>query len=76
LLKCRNIVDDADLLVARELPWQRRMEIQLHLLFCTHCRRYVRQLRPLINAVPFMHSKATDQEVSDIMKKCSESGDP
>jgi hypothetical protein len=76
VLKCRDVVDDADLLVAGELPWQRRLQVWIHLLICKYCRLYVRQLRVLIDAVPFMHRKATDQEVSDIMKKCDESGDP
>lgn len=67
MLRCREIVQDADLLLAAELPWQRRIAVKLHLLMCRHCRRYVRQLRALIRAVPFMHRKASDEEVSRIM---------
>jgi anti-sigma factor ChrR (cupin superfamily) len=67
VLSCREIVQDADRLLAAELPWRRRVAVKLHLLMCRHCRRYVRQLRALIHAVPFMHSKASDEEVTKIM---------
>lgn len=75
MLKCRDIVENADLLIAGELPWPRRLQVRLHLLFCKYCRLYVGQLRLLIDAVPFMHRSATDQEVDDVMKKCDESVD-
>ncbi len=67
MLSCREVVRDSDLLLAGELPWQRRLSLKMHLLMCHHCRRYVRQLRVLIRAVPFMHGKASDEEVSEIM---------
>jgi len=67
VLSGRDVVRDADLLLADELAWQRRLSLKMHLLICRHCRRYVKQLRALIRAVPFMHSKASDEEVSEIM---------
>lgn len=67
MLNCRQVVKDTDLLLADELPWQRRMSIKMHLLMCRHCRRYVRQLRVLIRAVPFTHNKVSDEEVAAIM---------
>lgn len=67
MLNCRKVVEDSDLLLADELPWRRRLPVKMHLLMCRHCRRYVRQLRDLIGAIPFMHSKASDEKVSEIM---------
>jgi len=67
VLSCRKVVQDADRLLAGELPWYRRLSVKLHLLMCHHCRRYVKQLRLLIRAVPRMHAKANDEEVSRIM---------
>ena len=67
MLSCREVVRDSDLLLAGELTWQHRLSLKMHLLMCRHCRRYVQQLRTLIQAVPFMHAKASDEEVSEIM---------
>ena len=67
MLNCREVVKDSGLLIAGELSWQRRLVIRMHLLMCRHCRRYVRQLRVLIRAAPFMHAKASDEEVSKVM---------
>ena len=67
MLNCREVVQDADLLLAGELAWRRRLSLQMHLLMCNRCRRYVKQLRVLIRAVPFMHAKASDDEVDQIM---------
>ncbi len=67
MLSCRAVVQDADRLLAGELTWQRRLALKIHLLMCHHCRRYMRQLRVLIRAVPLMHGRANDEEVSEIM---------
>lgn len=67
MLSCREVVRDADQLLAGELTWQRRLSLQMHLLMCHHCRRYIKQLRLLIRAVPFMHAKASDDEVDQVM---------
>lgn len=68
MLTCRKLVKESDQLLAGELPWHRRLSINFHLLICRHCRRYVAQLRLLIAAVPFIHRKATDQEVDKVMQ--------
>ncbi len=68
MLSCRDVVNDADRYVAGELSSRQRMAMKFHLLICRHCRRYVRQFKSLINATPFMHSKASDEEVAEIMQ--------
>jgi hypothetical protein len=69
MLTCRQLVKESDQLLAGELPWRRRLSIKFHLLMCRHCRRYITQLRMLIAAFPYTHSKATDQEVDKVMQK-------
>ena len=69
MLSCREVVDHADAYVAGELSRRQRFAMQLHLLMCRHCRRYVRQFNSLIKATPFMHSKASDEEVAKIMER-------
>ena len=67
MLSCREVVDNADLLITGHLSWRHQLAIRIHLLICHHCRRYVRQFKILIRAIPFMHSRASDEEVSRIM---------
>lgn len=67
MLSCREVVDNADLLIAGDMSWRRQLAIRIHLLMCQHCRRYVRQFKILIRAIPFMHSRASDEEVSRVM---------
>ncbi len=68
MLSCREVVNDADKYVADELSSRQRFAMKFHLLMCRHCRRYVRQLKSLINATPFMYSKASEEEVTEIME--------
>ena len=69
MLNCRDVVADADRLLEGEMSWRERMAIKFHLLMCRHCRRYIRQLKRLIAAVPGMHSKASEEEVLNIMAR-------
>lgn len=66
MLTCRELAQDPELLLADELPWRHRLSVRMHLLMCRHCRRYVSQLRVLIRAIPFMHDRASDEEVARI----------
>lgn len=46
MLKCRDLVDNADLLIdGAELTAGQRFALRTHLVICRHCRRYLRQLR-------------------------------
>ncbi len=68
MLKCREIVSNADQLLDQEMSRRQRLGMKMHLLMCRHCRRYVRQFSVLLRAVPFMHSEASDAEVSQVME--------
>ncbi|WP_372780792.1 zf-HC2 domain-containing protein [Litorivivens sp.] len=72
MLKCREIVEHADALLATELSPGRRMAVRVHLLMCRHCRRYVRQLQDLLRAVPQMHGRASDAEVAKVVRAVRE----
>jgi len=69
MLKCREVPAEAELLLAGDLGWRRRMALRMHLLLCVHCRRYVRQLRLLLSSVPFMHGPASDEEVKKVISR-------
>ncbi len=67
MLKCREIVEHADALLAAELTPIQRLSVRTHLLICRHCRRYVRQLRQLIRSVAAMHGPASDAQVQQVV---------
>jgi len=67
VLSCRDFVNNADQLLDRDLRVSTRIALRIHLLLCRHCRRYVKQLARLIKAIPFIHNKATEEEVRKVM---------
>lgn len=69
MLRCHDIVRRADDYLAGELSWRRRLALHMHLLMCVHCKRFVRQLRFLLRAIPFMHPPAGDAEVDQVMTR-------
>ncbi|MFN2327913.1 MAG: zf-HC2 domain-containing protein [Chromatocurvus sp.] len=68
MLNCREVVDSADHFIDGDMNWRQRLAMKMHLLMCHHCRRYVRQLRALLKAIPFMHRQASNDEVSKVME--------
>ena len=75
MLNCREVADDADRLLADDLPWRRRIAIRSHLLVCRHCRLYVRQLKVLMGAVSLRHTRASDEEVARIIERIDSRSD-
>lgn len=69
MLKCRALVENADQLLDGAVNRRQRLAMKMHLLMCRHCRRYVRQLGALLRAIPFMHRKASDAEVAEVMDR-------
>lgn len=67
MLKCREVVDNADQLIDGTMSRRQRLAINMHLLICVHCRRYMRQLQALLRAIPLMHGQASEAEVSRVM---------
>ncbi|MBV1913987.1 MAG: zf-HC2 domain-containing protein [Pseudomonadales bacterium] len=67
MLKCREVVDEADQFLSDDLPRHRQWRFRFHLLICKHCSRYVHQFQALKDATSFMHRKASDEEISRIM---------
>lgn len=74
MLNCRKIISETDALLEGELSWHRRASLKTHLLICRHCRRYVRQFRWLLRAIPGMHGRATDDEVQQVMALVQQHG--
>jgi len=68
MLSCKEVAANADQLVDGSLSLRRRLSMRLHILICGHCRRYLKQLKSLLQAIPFMHGTATDVEVEKVME--------
>ncbi len=69
MLSCKQVVDRADHLLAGELPWRQRASVFFHLVICVHCRRYLRQLRVLLGALPHLRQRATEAQVDAVMAR-------
>ena len=68
MLKCREVVIYADHLLAGELTFGQRLKLHLHLLMCDLCRRYIRQLRILVDALRHLDARASLDVVAAVMR--------
>lgn len=76
MLKCKDVVEKADALVdGSPLTWRERLAMRLHLLICHHCRRYVRQLRALLNNLPRNPDSLDDARTRDVLERLHKSQD-
>jgi predicted anti-sigma-YlaC factor YlaD len=48
MLTCRELTELATDYLERDLPWRKRLLVQVHLWMCIHCRRYLDQVRKVI----------------------------
>jgi hypothetical protein len=71
MLKCKDIPSEAEKLLAGELSFGQRVWLRLHLLMCYNCRRYVRQLRVLLAAIPGVPAAqpVSEGEIERVMQK-------
>ena len=61
MLKCEDVVEQADAYLARELTSWQRLQFNHHLIVCRHCRSYIKAFKiteqvsqqlPVANAMP------------------------
>lgn len=45
MLKCRDVLEQADAYLEQQLSGWQRLQFKLHLLLCRHCRRYIKNLQ-------------------------------
>jgi anti-sigma factor RsiW len=70
MLKCNEVVERADELVdGTPLSFRQRWALRLHLMMCHHCRRYVRQLRLLVQSLRREPEPASAEEVDQVMRQ-------
>jgi hypothetical protein len=59
---CKEITEHASDYLDRNQPWWKRAGYRMHLLMCTHCRRYLSQLQLTIDTI----GKSEDAQVPPI----------
>lgn len=70
MLKCREVPAEVSLNIDAELPWRRRLALRIHVLMCSHCRRYLRQARQIATAWRSYGEPASEAEVSAVLDAC------
>jgi len=63
MLSCKDITENANSYLDKELPFFTRMKVNLHLMMCVHCKRYVEQLNATIRTLGNL--KRADETVSE-----------
>lgn len=67
MLMCRDLVKQADVYLAGDLPRMQRWSIRMHLFMCRHCRRFMRQFELLLQLLPRLKREADDATVEKVM---------
>jgi len=60
MLNCRQATRLISQSLDAKLPWHRRLEMKVHLLYCVWCRRYAAQLKFLRRATRELPPEALD----------------
>lgn len=71
MLKCRDVPQQSEQLIAGELGFWQRMDLRIHLFICHPCRRYFNQLRVLLKSLPGLADKrtASDEDIRRALDK-------
>lgn len=65
MLTCREVTELASGYLDRELPLLARAQMRMHLLMCSHCRRYVDQLASAVNLLKTLPHEVPSQDVEE-----------
>ena len=74
MLSCKDITENANQYLDRELPFFTRLKVKIHLRMCQHCDRYVKQLQTTIRALGKMNRQepVDDATVDSVLKHIKE----
>jgi predicted anti-sigma-YlaC factor YlaD len=48
MLSCKELTEIATDYLEQDLRWRQRLSVRVHLWMCSHCRRYLNQMRKVI----------------------------
>ena len=72
VLSCKDVADNASDLMEGKISFWQRMSMRLHLSICTHCRRYVSQLKLTIGLAGLsaeMPPEPADEQIDQLIAK-------
>ena len=69
MLSCKEITENANKYLEKDLPLFTRLKVKMHLKMCIHCQRYVEQLQTTIQLLGKMKQPVSTDEhtVDDIV---------
>lgn len=68
MLSCKDLTEQANSYLDKELPFTKRLSVRFHLFICVHCRRYIAQLQTTIQTLGQMRkSEPVDDTYSKHM---------
>jgi len=69
MLSCKDITENANKYLEKDLPFFVRLKVKMHLKMCIHCQRYVEQLQTTIQLLGKMKQPVDtdDTTVDDIV---------
>jgi len=76
MLKCREVVDQADAYLASELSSWQRFQFNLHLAMCSYCRRYMKALKVTqqMSEQLVIRTPQTDHEIDALVAMIQQDG--
>ena len=69
MLSCRELSEQADAFLDKEMPLGKRLQVRLHLMMCSGCNRFVNQMRVtrgLVTAEAKGEAAQTSDDTADI----------
>ncbi|WP_455211009.1 zf-HC2 domain-containing protein [Kaarinaea lacus] len=71
MLSCKDITEQANSYLEKELSFSKRLSVRVHLFMCVHCRRYIEQLHITIQTLGRMKKEEpVDPEYSNHLVEC------
>jgi len=63
MLSCKDITENANQYLEKDLPFFVRLKVKVHLKMCIHCQRYVEQLQTTIQLLGKMKKSVNTDDV-------------
>ncbi len=73
MLNCKQVATLASEYIDHNTDTRLNWKIRMHLLMCSHCRRFVRHLKITTKVTRSVLSETQDRDVDDILKRIKES---
>ena len=68
MLKCRDIAEQADKYLDKDLSWFQRLSWKLHFILCPPCKRFVNQFSTTVKVASHIGRKKQIASEEDVKK--------